>query len=177
MASNDGAEEGTRTPTPLRAHGPEPCASASSATSAIEAVSVRRITRAAAMEGTTFGFYREANGTVKLVPGYSLSGEIRLHPPLCAHTAPRPQAGRPVATRDLLGPLVDFNALRVCPQAPRDMRQTQSALQSAAPVLSVLGAVGRRSRLRYCFSGGAEGGDSGRSIKGMTEPSMALIKR
>src|SRR5947208_2508603 len=30
------AEEGTRTPTPLRAHGPEPCASASSATSASE---------------------------------------------------------------------------------------------------------------------------------------------
>src|SRR5882672_884764 len=34
----DGAEEGTRTPTPLRVHGPEPCASANSATSA----SVRR---------------------------------------------------------------------------------------------------------------------------------------
>src|SRR5205085_11946201 len=32
--TRDGAEEGTRTPTPLRAHGPEPCASANSATSA-----------------------------------------------------------------------------------------------------------------------------------------------
>ena len=31
---NPGAEEGTRTPTPLRVHGPEPCASANSATSA-----------------------------------------------------------------------------------------------------------------------------------------------
>jgi hypothetical protein len=31
-----GAEEGTRTPTPLRVHGPEPCASANSATSALE---------------------------------------------------------------------------------------------------------------------------------------------
>lgn len=29
-----GAEGGTRTPTPLRVHGPEPCASANSATSA-----------------------------------------------------------------------------------------------------------------------------------------------
>ena len=29
-----GAEEGTRTPTPSRVHGPEPCASANSATSA-----------------------------------------------------------------------------------------------------------------------------------------------
>src|ERR1700678_3487961 len=29
-----GAEEGTRTPTPLRVHGPEPCASANSATTA-----------------------------------------------------------------------------------------------------------------------------------------------
>jgi hypothetical protein len=29
-----GAEEGTRTPTPLRVHGPEPCASANSATPA-----------------------------------------------------------------------------------------------------------------------------------------------
>ena len=33
----DGAEEGTRTPTPLRVHGPEPCASANSATSARDA--------------------------------------------------------------------------------------------------------------------------------------------
>ena len=32
-----GAEEGTRTPTPLRVHGPEPCASANSATSATDA--------------------------------------------------------------------------------------------------------------------------------------------
>src|SRR6202035_2589069 len=31
-----GAIEGTRTPTPLRVHGPEPCASANSATSAFE---------------------------------------------------------------------------------------------------------------------------------------------
>ena len=31
-----GAEEGTRTPTPLRVHGPEPCASANSATSAMK---------------------------------------------------------------------------------------------------------------------------------------------
>src|SRR5437763_531158 len=31
---SNGAEEGTRTPTPLRVHGPEPCASANSATSA-----------------------------------------------------------------------------------------------------------------------------------------------
>src|SRR5579871_3949503 len=34
VESEDGAEEGTRTPTPLRVHGPEPCASANSATSA-----------------------------------------------------------------------------------------------------------------------------------------------
>ena len=34
-----GAEEGTRTPTPLRVHGPEPCASANSATSARKAAS------------------------------------------------------------------------------------------------------------------------------------------
>jgi hypothetical protein len=31
----DGAIEGTRTPTPLPVHGPEPCASANSATMAI----------------------------------------------------------------------------------------------------------------------------------------------
>src|ERR1035437_4520874 len=34
LAEAYGAEEGTRTPTPLRVHGPEPCASANSATSA-----------------------------------------------------------------------------------------------------------------------------------------------
>ena len=34
LFKDTGAEEGTRTPTPLRVHGPEPCASANSATSA-----------------------------------------------------------------------------------------------------------------------------------------------
>src|ERR1041385_7393882 len=34
-SEESGAEEGTRTPTPLRVHGPEPCASANSATSAL----------------------------------------------------------------------------------------------------------------------------------------------
>src|SRR5229473_5531906 len=34
LKSRDGAIEGTRTPTPLRVHGPEPCASANSATMA-----------------------------------------------------------------------------------------------------------------------------------------------
>src|SRR5579862_6269198 len=38
-----GAEEGTRTPTPLRVHGPEPCASANSATSAREEVQRERL--------------------------------------------------------------------------------------------------------------------------------------
>src|SRR5437763_2731304 len=37
-----GAEEGTRTPTPLRVHGPEPCASANSATSAAATSPVER---------------------------------------------------------------------------------------------------------------------------------------
>src|SRR5689334_22847032 len=38
-----GAEEGTRTPTPLRVHGPEPCASANSATSASDWRNLLRI--------------------------------------------------------------------------------------------------------------------------------------
>ena len=38
---NAGAEEGTRTPTPLRVHGPEPCASANSATSASDWVAAQ----------------------------------------------------------------------------------------------------------------------------------------
>jgi hypothetical protein len=37
-----GAIEGTRTPTPLRVHGPEPCASANSATMANELAQQRR---------------------------------------------------------------------------------------------------------------------------------------
>src|SRR5205814_3827336 len=42
-----GAEEGTRTPTPLRVHGPEPCASANSATSALmmRQTNLRRLRR------------------------------------------------------------------------------------------------------------------------------------
>src|SRR5579883_1018759 len=47
VESEDGAEEGTRTPTPLRVHGPEPCASANSATSAREGCPARTAGRAA----------------------------------------------------------------------------------------------------------------------------------
>jgi hypothetical protein len=43
-----GAEEGTRTPTPLRVHGPEPCASANSATSARKVLRRTRWTAAIA---------------------------------------------------------------------------------------------------------------------------------
>src|SRR5690348_716750 len=48
-----GAEEGTRTPTPLRVHGPEPCASANSATSAFEDGSPE-----ASRRGVQHSFYR-----------------------------------------------------------------------------------------------------------------------
>ena len=47
-----GAEEGTRTPTPLRVHGPEPCASANSATSASKLLS-----GAGRLEGRYCGIY------------------------------------------------------------------------------------------------------------------------
>src|SRR5581483_12496226 len=43
VESEDGAEEWTRTPTPLRVHGPEPCASANSATSASDWRNLLRI--------------------------------------------------------------------------------------------------------------------------------------
>src|SRR5579862_4416045 len=43
----NGAEEGTRTPTPLRVHGPEPCASANSATSARHCSPLGRVGRRA----------------------------------------------------------------------------------------------------------------------------------
>src|SRR5713101_4709262 len=48
---NRGAIEGTRTPTPLRVHGPEPCASANSATMAKSVA--RRPSGAALQEKTT----------------------------------------------------------------------------------------------------------------------------
>ena len=44
-----GAEEGTRTPTPLRVHGPEPCASANSATSARESAQAGSLKQATAL--------------------------------------------------------------------------------------------------------------------------------
>jgi hypothetical protein len=49
---SNGAEEGTRTPTPLRVHGPEPCASANSATSASKLLS-----GAGRLEGRYCGIY------------------------------------------------------------------------------------------------------------------------
>src|ERR1700677_2228047 len=53
-----GAEEGTRTPTPLRVHGPEPCASANSATPAKSDSVTGRPLRRPLQERTTIIFYR-----------------------------------------------------------------------------------------------------------------------
>src|SRR5260221_5594359 len=53
VAGKIGAEEGTRTPTPLRVHGPEPCASANSATSASD----HNAGRPGRLEGRCYGIY------------------------------------------------------------------------------------------------------------------------
>ena len=55
-----GAEEGTRTPTPLRVHGPEPCASANSATSASDFYAGRL----GRLEGRCYGIY-----STRVLPG------------------------------------------------------------------------------------------------------------
>ncbi len=59
-----GAEEGTRTPTPLRVHGPEPCASANSATSASVCFAGRL--DAALMEETTPSILQRRQGVSNL---------------------------------------------------------------------------------------------------------------
>src|SRR5260370_36600243 len=53
----NGAIEGTRTPTPLRVHGPEPCASANSATMA-SGLQLRGDHKIAVSGRPTFLFYR-----------------------------------------------------------------------------------------------------------------------
>ncbi len=58
-----GAEEGTRTPTPLRVHGPEPCASANSATPASD---LKSDPRAALKEETTATILTRLEPSVKL---------------------------------------------------------------------------------------------------------------
>ena len=72
---NPGAEEGTRTPTPLRVHGPEPCASANSATSA---KSVRGNSQLPFRKGLQVIFYRGGPGCQTMPPDFhrpvSLSG-------------------------------------------------------------------------------------------------------
>src|SRR6202044_2907297 len=55
-----GAIEGTRTPTPLRVHGPEPCASANSATMASGLTLQRRPDRPPNLGRPTTSFYRHA---------------------------------------------------------------------------------------------------------------------
>jgi hypothetical protein len=52
-----GAIEGTRTPTPLRVHGPEPCASANSATMAILNCNAAAAPRPPFQEDQHFYFY------------------------------------------------------------------------------------------------------------------------
>jgi hypothetical protein len=60
---NPGAEEGTRTPTPLRVHGPEPCASANSATSASGLLFARLPT--GCLSGRTTLYFTDASAPVK----------------------------------------------------------------------------------------------------------------
>ena len=64
-----GAEEGTRTPTPLRVHGPEPCASANSATSASDCYAGRL----GRLEGRCYGIYSTGG-----IPSVKLE-ELRAH--------------------------------------------------------------------------------------------------
>ena len=63
-AEFSGAIEGTRTPTPLRVHGPEPCASANSATMAISVA--ERFSRTAIQVGQQLVFYRGVAGCTNL---------------------------------------------------------------------------------------------------------------
>src|SRR5260370_19548841 len=64
-----GAEEGTRTPTPLRVHGPEPCASANSATSASD----NYAGRLGRLEGRCYGIY-----STRVILGVKLE-ELKAH--------------------------------------------------------------------------------------------------
>ena len=57
-----GAIEGTRTPTPLRVHGPEPCASANSATMAISDRDATVSSRRPSRKGLRVIFYRRSAG-------------------------------------------------------------------------------------------------------------------
>ena len=72
-----GAEEGTRTPTPLRVHGPEPCASANSATSArrdsADRSSHRRDSRRRHAERAVDSFYSKPRCTAS---GRRRSGRV-----------------------------------------------------------------------------------------------------
>ena len=59
---NRGAIEGTRTPTPLRVHGPEPCASANSATMAKSDWDAATFSRPPSRKGLRVIFYRGSAG-------------------------------------------------------------------------------------------------------------------
>ena len=97
--SRIGAEEGTRTPTPLRVHGPEPCASANSATSA-------RYTNPAVSAGSaaTLSLAKRACRVKSAVSSTSLAtsaSALPIHPASSAN--PNPAAatdfGRPAPFR------------------------------------------------------------------------------
>src|SRR6478736_2629393 len=72
-----GAEEGTRTPTPLRVHGPEPCASANSATSAtvvhVPAIEAEHRNRELLV------FQKQLPLSILVTTSRLICGEVRLH--------------------------------------------------------------------------------------------------
>src|SRR5690348_12582622 len=91
LESSFGAEEGTRTPTPLRVHGPEPCASANSATSAFCGA------RTQAPSGLPLLFYRRspecqtsAGSEVSEVSDVSEVSEARKSESINLRNAPKP---------------------------------------------------------------------------------------
>src|SRR5882724_10231330 len=69
-----GAEEGTRTPTPLRVHGPEPCASANSATSALVDQGAASMLHSPESKGTALFIQTEPCGSVKRPAGRHADG-------------------------------------------------------------------------------------------------------
>src|SRR5271170_7135246 len=75
-----GAIEGTRTPTPLPVHGPEPCASANSATMAIWTCNAAAAPRPPCQEDQLFYFTAVSQAVKPSVNGRSPKAEARSPP-------------------------------------------------------------------------------------------------
>src|SRR5260221_14347916 len=132
VAGKIGAEEGTRPPTPLRVHGPEPCPSANSATSASDHVAGRPTGR---LDGRDYAIY--STGQAKGVKPWAI--DIRRMPFSRRKSKPgksKPRRSKPRKPAAPASPPIDNEQVKQLRLLAHDLSNALEAILQACYLLN-----------------------------------------